>query len=92
LTKTELISKLTEMNPNLGRDDCRIVVATIFGQIAAALSRGDRVEMRGFGIFSVKRHKARVRQNPRTGATVQLSENYAPRFKPSRLMGRRFNE
>jgi integration host factor subunit beta len=63
LTKTELISKLTEMNPNLGRDDCRIVVATIFGEIAATLCHGDRVEVRGFGTFSVKRQNARAGRN-----------------------------
>jgi integration host factor subunit beta len=70
MTKSELVRKLAEANPRLHHHDVEVTVTLIFEQIAAALARGDRVELRGFGAFSVKRRGARIARNPRTGASV----------------------
>jgi integration host factor subunit beta len=67
MTKSELVRKLAEANPRLYPHDVEVIVTLIFEQIAAALARGDRVELRGFGAFSVKRRGARIARNPRTG-------------------------
>ena len=63
MTKSKLVRKLAEANPQLYHDDVEIMVTVIFEQIAAALARGDRVELRGFGAFSVKRRGARIGRN-----------------------------
>jgi integration host factor subunit beta len=62
------------------------IVSTIFDEIAAALSRGDRVELRGFGAFSVKRREARTGRNPRTGESVDVSEKAVPYFKTGKQL------
>ena len=67
MTKFELISRLAAANPHLYQRDVERIVTTIFEEITSALSRGDRVELRGFGAFSVKARRARVGRNPRTG-------------------------
>ena len=72
MTKSELIQRLAERNPHLYQRDVERIVTTIFDEIAAALSRGDRVELRGFGAFSVKRREARQGRNPRTGDSVNV--------------------
>jgi integration host factor subunit beta len=91
MTKTELVSKLARANPNLTRREARIAVATIFGEIAAALSRGDRVELRGFGSFSVRQLGARRGRNPLTGASVNVPEKHYAMFKTGQPMHRRLN-
>jgi integration host factor subunit beta len=68
---------------------CR--VATIFDQITAALARGDRVELRGFGAFTVRLRNARIGHNPRTGVTVQVSEKTVPYFKTGKELRARLN-
>ena len=73
MTKSELIARLAEMNPHLYQRDVERIVTTIFDEIAAALSRGDRVELRGFGAFSVKRRDSRLGRNPRTGTAVAVA-------------------
>ena len=73
MTKSELILKLAEKNPHLYQRDVERIVSTIFDEISAALARGDRVELRGFGAFSVKMRDARVGRNPRTGESVQVA-------------------
>jgi integration host factor subunit beta len=72
MTKTELIERLAGTNPHLYQRDVEVIVTTIFNEIAAALSRGDRVELRGFGAFAVKRRDGRIGRNPRTGGSVQV--------------------
>ena len=67
MTKSELIQRLAERNPHLYQRDIEKIVGTIFDEISEALARGDRVELRGFGAFSVKRRDARTGRNPRTG-------------------------
>ncbi|MCZ6610977.1 MAG: HU family DNA-binding protein, partial [Alphaproteobacteria bacterium] len=70
MTKSELILHLVEKNPHLYHRDVERIVTAIFDEITAALSRGDRVELRGFGAFSVKQRDARIGRNPRTGEAV----------------------
>ena len=74
MTRSELIAKLAAKNPTLYHRDIERLVATILDEISAALERGNRVELRGFGAFSVRKRKARLGRNPRTGTSVQVSE------------------
>ncbi len=91
MTKSELIQRLAEQNPHLYQRDIERVVATIFDEIASALSNSERVELRGFGAFSVKRRDARIGRNPRTGETVRVAEKYIPFFKTGKELRERLN-
>ncbi|MGH6994106.1 MAG: integration host factor subunit beta [Stellaceae bacterium] len=92
MTKSELIQRLAERNAHLYQRDVERIVSTVFDEIAAALSRGDRVELRGFGAFSVKRRGARMGRNPRTGESVQVGEKHIPFFKTGKELRERLNE
>ncbi len=92
MTRSELIQKLSETNPHLHQRDAEVVVNAIFGEIAAALARGDRVELRGFGAFSVKRRGARIGRNPRTGESVSVDAKHIPFFKTGKQLRDRLNE
>jgi integration host factor subunit beta len=92
MTKSELIQRIAELNPHLYQRDVERIVSTIFDEIADALARGDRVELRGFGAFSVKARGARIGRNPRTGAAVQVSEKSIPFFKTGKQLRERLNE
>ena len=92
MTKSELIQHLAERNPHLYQRDVERIVSTIFDEITAALSRGDRVELRGFGAFSVKRREARLGRNPRTGGAVSVGEKHIPFFKTGKQLRERLNE
>jgi integration host factor subunit beta len=81
MTKSELAQRLAEANPHLYRRDVEIIVNTIFDEITAALLRGDRVELRGFGAFWVRKRDARIGRNPLTGDSVAISEKHIPFFK-----------
>ena len=91
MTKSELIQKIAELNPHLYHRDVERIVSTIFEEIAGALSRGDRVELRGFGAFSVKHRDARTGRNPRTGEAVEVDEKHIPFFKTGKLLRDRLN-
>lgn len=91
MTKSELIARLAEMNPHLYQRDVERIVATIFDEITDALARGDRVELRGFGAFSVKSREARVGRNPRTGDAVPVAEKKVPYFKTGKQLRERLN-
>ena len=91
MTKSELIQQIAELNPHLYHRDVERIVATIFDEIAEALARGDRVELRGFGAFSVKRRGARVGRNPRTGDAVEVAEKNTPFFKTGKQLRERLN-
>ncbi len=91
MTKSELIQRIAELNPHLYHRDVVRIVSTIFDEISEALSRGNRVELRGFGAFSVKHRDARIGRNPRTGASVQVSEKHVPFFKTGKLLRERLN-
>ena len=91
MTKSELIARLAEKNPHLYLRDVERIVATVFDEISGALAKGDRVELRGFGAFSVKRREARMGRNPRTGTTVRVSEKHIPFFKTGKELRERLN-
>jgi len=84
MLRSELIARLAEENPDLKSEDLERVVGVILDEIAEALSRGDRVELRGFGAFSVRHRKARVGRNPRTGETVEVEAKSVPFFRPGK--------
>jgi integration host factor subunit beta len=92
MTKSELIQRLAEQNPHLYQRDVERIVATIFDEISSALSEGDRVELRGFGAFSVKARDARVGRNPRTGEAVNVSKKFVPFFKAGKDLRDRLND
>ena len=91
MTKSELIARLAEQNPPLYQRDVERIVSTIFDEITAALARGDRVELRGFGAFSVKKRDARVGRNPRTGDAVKVDAKHIPFFKTGKQLRERLN-
>ena len=91
MTKSELIQRLAQRNPHLFQRDVERIVNTIFDEITDALARGDRVELRGFGAFSVKHRDARVGRNPRTGESVDVAEKRIPFFKTGKQLRERLN-
>ena len=91
MTKSELIARLAEKNPHLYQRDVERIVTTIFDEIAGALARGDRVELRGVGAFSVKTREARQGRNPRTGETVAVEGKAIPFFKTGKQLRERLN-
>lgn len=91
MTKSELIARLAAANPHLYQRDVERIVTTIIEEISAALARGDRVELRGFGAFSVKQRGSRVGRNPRTGEAVRVSSKYIPYFKTGKQLRERLN-
>ncbi|MGF1554402.1 MAG: integration host factor subunit beta [Paracoccaceae bacterium] len=91
MIKSELIQKIAEENPELTLRDVERLVSTVFDEITEALVRGDRVELRGFGAFSVKTRDARVGRNPRTGESVPVPEKRVPFFKAGKDMRERMN-
>lgn len=92
MIRSELIQKIAEENPHLFQRDVERIVNTVFEEIIEAMARGDRVELRGFGAFSVKRREARQGRNPRTGETVSVEEKHVPFFKTGKLLRDRLNE
>ncbi len=92
MTKSELITYVTEQNPHLNQKDVDRVVTTIFEEISSALSRGDRVELRGFGAFSIKHRNARVGRNPRTGSAVSVPAKRVPYFKTGKQLRSMLNK
>jgi integration host factor subunit beta len=91
MTKSELILRLAERNPHLFHRDVERIVTTIFDEVAEALARGDRVELRGFGAFSVKQREARTGRNPRTGESVAVEDKIIPFFKTGKQLRERLN-
>ena len=91
MIRSELIQKIAEENPHLFQRDVERIVATVFDEIISAMSRGERVEVLGFGAFSVKQRQSRQGRNPRTGETVQVDEKHVPFFKTGKLLRDRLN-
>lgn len=91
MIRSELIQKIADENPHLYQRDVEKIVNTIFEEITGALADGDRVELRGFGAFSVKQRDARTGRNPRTGAAVEVEEKHVPFFKAGKLLRDRLN-
>ena len=92
MTKSELIQQLAEENPHLFLRDVEKIVDTIFEEITSALVRGDRVELRGFGAFSIKNREARIGRNPRTGESVHVEAKRLPFFKTGKGLHDSLNE
>ncbi len=91
MIKSELVQRIAGQNPHLYQRDVENIVNAILGEIVAALARGDRVELRGFGAFSVKNRPARAGRNPRTGAHVAVDQKCVPFFKTGKEMRERLN-
>jgi integration host factor subunit beta len=92
MIKSELVQRIAEQNPHLYQRDIENIVNAVLGEITAALARGDRVELRGFGAFSVKHRPARTGRNPRTGAHVSVDQKSVPFFKTGKEMRERLNK
>ena len=92
MIRSELIQKIADDNPHLYQRDVEKIVGTIFDEITEALASGDRVELRGFGAFSVKQRDARVGRNPRTGEAVEVEAKHVPFFKAGKGLRDRLNE
>jgi len=91
MTKSDLILRLAELYPHLLQRDIERIVGTVFDEISNALARGNRVELRGFGAFSIKQRDARQGRNPRTGEAVAVAEKYVPFFKTGKQLRDRLN-
>ena len=91
LIKSQLIQNITDQNPHLYIKDVERIVNTIFSEITKSLAEGRRVELRGFGAFSVQKRKERIGRNPRTGDAVNVSAKYIPRFKQGKELRIKLN-
>jgi integration host factor subunit beta len=91
MTKSDLIKRLADANPHLYLRDIERIVATVFDEVTEALIRGDRVELRGFGAFSVRHRTSRVGRNPRTGEEVKVPDKAVPYFKTGKELRERLN-
>ncbi len=91
MIKSELIQKIAAANPHLYQRDVERIINVIFDEIISALARGNRVELRGFGAFTVKHRAARNGRNPRTGKPVFVNEKFVPFFKSGKEMRERLN-
>jgi integration host factor subunit beta len=89
MIKSELIEKLGEAHPHLFQRDVERVVNTVLEEITSALESGDRVELRGFGAFSVRNRPPRQGRNPRTGDRVEVKEKHVPFFKTGKELRER---
>ncbi len=92
MIKSELVQRIAERNPHLYLRDVENIVNAILDEITEALTRGNRVELRGFGAFSVKKRDARLGRNPRTGEHVEVGEKFVPFFKTGKELRERLNE
>lgn len=91
MIKSELVQKLAERNPHLYQNDVDKIVSSILDLITSALSQGHRVELRGFGAFSVRQREPRMGRNPRTGAEVLVPQKRVPFFKTGKELRDRLN-
>ena len=92
MTKSELIERLAESQSQLTAKDMELAVKLILDQMADSLARGERIEIRGFGSFSLHYRAPRIGRNPKTGEQVALPGKYVPHFKPGKELRERVNE
>ena len=92
MIKSELIQRISQKNPHLYQRDVERIINTVFDKIVDALGDGDRVELRGFGAFSVKERQSREGRNPRTGESVQVEAKRVPFFKTGKELRERLNK
>jgi integration host factor subunit beta len=91
MTKSELIERIAARQSQLSQKDVELAVKTIIEQMSQTLAAGERIEIRGFGSFSLHYREPRQGRNPKTGETVELSGKYVPHFKPGKEMRERVN-
>jgi integration host factor subunit beta len=91
MLKSELVRRIAAQNPHLYQSDLENVVNAILEEIAGSLLRRDRVEIRGFGVFSVRNRLARIGRNPRSGACVAVTQKFTPFFRAGKEMHQRLN-
>jgi integration host factor subunit beta len=92
MTKSELIELIARKQTQFAQKDVEIAVNQIVDSMIDTLSQGERIEIRGFGSFSLHHRKARVGRNPKTGATVKLDDKRVPHFKPGKALRERVDE
>jgi integration host factor subunit beta len=92
MTKSELIEALARKQAHLKSDDVDLAVKTLLEQMSSALASGDRIEVRGFGSFSLHFRPPRIGRNPKTGDSVALPGKHVPHFKPGKELRERVNE
>lgn len=91
MTKSELIERLAAAQPHLDQADVELAVRTILERMTHSLARGERIEIRGFGSFSLHFREPRIGRNPRSGESVALPGKYVPHFKPGKALRERVN-
>jgi integration host factor subunit beta len=89
MTKSELIALLAAKQPQLDYKDVELAVKELLEQMSSALSRGDRIEVRGFGSFSLHHRPSRIGRNPKTGDSVKVPDKRVPHFKPGKELRER---
>jgi len=92
LNKSDLILKILESEPNLFKKDASKIVNVFFDTISEAISKGDRVELRGFGVFDVKVREARIARNPKNGEAIAVPAKKVPFFRMGKDMKDRINK
>ena len=92
MTRSELIESIAKKNPNLLLSEIEKIVSVIFSSMTGALARGDRVEFRGFGVFSIHKRAPRIAQNPRTGDKVQIGNRNIVHFLLGKELHEKMNE
>ena len=91
MNKSDLVLSISQKLPNLASKDVEIIVNTIFDSMTDSLSRGDRIEIRGFGSFEVRVRKPRLGRNPKTGQKVSVTTRRVPFFKVGKELKERVN-
>jgi len=92
MTRSELVEKLANLYTNLTPYQAEKSVDIVLNEITTALSKGNRVELRGFGVFTTRQRKSRVGRNPKTGINVEVDEKFVPFFKAGKLLRERLNQ
>lgn len=91
MTKSELIEAIAQKQTQLSQKDIDLAVKTLLEHMAQSLESGERIEIRGFGSFSLHYRDKRTGRNPKTGAPVELPPKYVPHFKPGKELRDRVN-
>ena len=91
INKKELIEKISKSQDQLPHRDIELAVKTVINRMTQALSAGERIEIRGFGSFSLRYRKPRIGRNPKSGMSVTINERYVPHFKPGKNLKKRVN-
>ena len=89
MTKSELIAQLSTKQPQLDYRDVELAVKELIDQLSTALAAGQRIEVRGFGSFSLHYRPPRIGRNPKTGDSVQVPDKHVPHFKPGKELRER---